>query len=219
MPNDNVIDLSPERIARLRNLRPYRDKTDEYIREALIAKSSKPVVKSPKKSTDAPKEKTYDSRFNEKMKLLLKEFEIDMNSSSDKEALNMLVRTGLQIEDIDKEITELQKGGGLSKDDSLKLKALGDFKRQQVMSVTDISDKLGISRKQRKEKATDDIPQWIDSVLERAKQFYDGKTVAVECPKCMIELFRYWENFPKEQNDIKLNLTCWKCREQIVYIG
>lgn len=212
---DNVIDFTPERIAKLRNLRPYKNKTDEEIIASVMARQAKPP--KPPKDESAPKDRTYDRRFNEKMKIILKEFELDMNSSNDRESLNMLVRAQIQLEDVDTEINSI--GTNLSKDDAMKLKTLGDYKRSLVTSITDLTDKLGISRKQRKEKAVDDIPQWIDGVLERAKTFFDGKTVTVDCPKDMVELFRYWENFPGEKNTIRLELTCWKCKEQIVYIG
>lgn len=208
-------DFSPERLARLKNLKPYRNKTDEEIIEHIKSREARPKALL----LDAPKQKSHDSRFNEKMKILLKEFEIDMNSSNDKEALNALVRQQIQLENVGRDIDALQQQDSLSKDDYEKLKKLGDFQRSVITSITDFTDKLGISRKIRKEKAVDDIPQWIDSVLVRAKEFYEGKTVTVECPKCVIELSRYWINFPKEKNNIRMDLTCWKCKEVIMYIG
>ena len=213
--DNNVIEFPPERLAKLRNLRPYKGKTDEEIIESVNSRKAKPKP-IPK---DVPAEKNYYRRFNEKYKILLKEFEIDMNNSNDKEALNALVRQQIQLENVGKEIDTLQMQNSMSKDDYAKLKQLGDFQRNVIISINDLQDKMGITRKIRKEKAVDDIPQWIDGVLERAKSFFDGKTISVDCPKCMIELFRYWENFPLENNNISLNLTCWKCKEQIIHIG
>lgn len=211
----NEIDFSPERLAKLRNLKPYKDKTDAEIIAHLQSRETKlkPV------NVSAPKQKSNDSRFNEKMKILLKEFEIDMNSSNDKEALNALVRQQIQLENVNRDIDALQAQEGMSKDDYAKLKQLGDFQRNVIISINDLQDKMGITRKIRKEKAVDDIPQWIDSVLEKAKTFYDSKTVTIECPKCIIELSRYWLNFPKENNNINMELTCWKCKEVIMHIG
>lgn len=216
MSDNNVIEFPPERIAKLRNLRPYKGKTDEEIIASIKARESRP---KPILRLGAPKEKSYDSRFNEKMKILLKEFELDMNNSNDKEALSSLVRQQIQSEKVAEDIDALQQQDNMSKDDYARLKALGDFQRSVITSITDLQEKLGITRKVRKEKAVDDIPQWIDAVLERAKEFYEGKTVAVECPKCVIELFKYWVNFPKEKNNINLELTCWKCREVIMHVG
>lgn len=213
MTNDT--DFSPERLAKLRNLKPYRDKTDEEIIAHLKSRETKlkPI------NTSAPKQKSNDSRFNEKMKILLKEFEIDMNSSNDKESLNALVRQQIQLENVNRDIDALQAQEGMSKDDYAKLKQLGDFQRNVIISINDLQDKMGITRKIRKEKAVDDIPQWIDSVLVKAKEFYDNKTVTIECPKCIIELSRYWLNFPQENNNIRMELTCWKCKEVIMHIG
>jgi hypothetical protein len=35
----------------------------------------------------------------------------------------------------------------------------------------------------------------------------------------MIELGRYWLNFPRENNDIQMSLHCWKCKETVEHIG
>lgn len=213
MANDK--DFSPERLMQLRNLKPYRDKSDAEIIAQLQSREARPKPIA----INAPKQKTHDSRFNEKMKILLKEFEIDMNSSNDKEALNALVRQQIQLENVGNDIDAMQQQDTHSKDDYARLKALGDFQRNVIISINDLQDKMGITRKIRKEKAVDDIPQWIDSVLAKAKEFYDGKTKIVECPKCIIELGRYWLNFPGEKNNIRMELTCWKCREVVMYIG
>jgi len=208
--------LTPARLMQLKNLRPNKGKTDEEIIEAFLAKQSKPRLTVVK---DAPKQVNYDRRFNEKMKILQKEYAIDMNNSNDEESLKALVRFQLQLENVNRDIDALQAQDSIGKDDYAKLKSLGDFQRGVLTSISDLQTTLGITRKVRKEKANDDIPQWIDSVLLRAKDFFEGKTQTIECPKCVIELFRYWENFPKEKNTISLELTCWKCKETIMYIG
>ncbi len=215
--DNNVIEFPPERLAKLRNLRPYKGKSDAEIIASVNSRKAKP--RPVPKDTVAPNVKSYDSRFNEKMKILLKEFELDMNNSNDKEALNALVRQQIQLENVGRDIDALQTADELSKDDYARLKSLGDFQRSLITSITDLTGTLGVSRKIRKEKAVDDIPQWIDGVLARAKEFYDKKTVEISCPKCMIELSRYWLNFPGEKNDIRMQLTCWKCKETIMHIG
>jgi len=213
---DETVEFSTDRLAQMRNLKPYRNKTDEEIIASLKARQAKP---KPIRVETAPKVQTYDSRFNEKMKILQREYSIDMNNSNDEEALKALVRFQIQLENVNRDIDGVQAQDDLSKDDYAKLKQLGDFQRGVLTSISDLQTHLGITRKVRKEKSTDDIPQWIDSILVRAKEFYDTKTVTVECPKCVIELSRYWLNFPGEVNRISMELTCWKCKEQIMYIG
>jgi hypothetical protein len=153
------------------------------------------------------------------MAILKDEFAIDMNNSNDAESLKNLVRLQIQLENVVKQIEEIQKQPSPSRDDILQLKNLGDFQKSIMGSLAELQDKLGISRKQRKEKQVDDIPQFIDGLLTKAKVYFDKKTVAIDCPKCMIELGRYWLNFPKEVNSVEMSLTCWKCKEVIEYAG
>ncbi len=212
MDDDNVLEFSQARINQLKNLRGNKGKTDEEIIEILKARKPKP------RST-APKLEDYDIRFNEKLKILQDEYAVDMNNSNDVEALKSLVRHQIQLENVNRDIDALQRQDEMSKDDYSKLKVLGDFQRTVATSITELQDKLGISRKIRKEKQVDDIPQWIDMVLHKANTFFEKKTVKVECPKCMIELARFWLNFPNEKNDIDMALTCWKCKEVVMFTG
>lgn len=211
MDNDNnVIEFTPERLNRLRNLKPYRGKSDEEIVSALQGRK-------PKERKESVKVEDYDIKFNEKLDMLKDEYAIDMNSSNDVEMLRNLVRHQIQLENVNRDIDLLQSQSQMTKDDYAKLKLLGDFQRTVQTSVTELQDKLGISRKIRKEKQTDDIPQWIEGILYKAKTFYDIKTNTIICPKCQIELGRFWINFPREKNEIDLSLTCWKCKEIILY--
>jgi hypothetical protein len=219
MGDDNIIhlDIKPGDIAKIRNLKPYRGKSDEEIAEIL--RNRKPREKREVSVPEVPNINQYDIKFNEKMKILQTEFGVDMNDSNDSEALKNLVRLQIQLEKAVTAIHLLQETDDLDKDEVVRLKNLGDFQRATMTSISDLQGQLGISRKQRKEKAVDDIPQWVDRVLEKAKTTFDRKTIKVDCPKCQVELGRFWLNFPHEDNDIQLSLTCWKCKERIEYIG
>ncbi len=219
--NDNLIEFTPARLAKLRNLKPYKDKTDEEIIQILNNKKTT-TVKTSKKPTD-----TYDKIFNQKIDILQKEYAVDMNNSNDAESLKTLVRQQIQLEQIQNDIDTIQRKESRNIDDYTNLKKLGDFQRLTNLSIKEIQTELGISRKQRKEKAVDDIPKWIDGILERSKTFMDKKTTTITCPKCKVELIRFWLNFPNSKgaitgqplnNEIQLSLQCWKCEEQVEHI-
>lgn len=201
-----VEEITDAQIRRYQNLKYYRDKTPDEIREIIRNRASKPVI--PKRLDN------YEDRFNEKLDSLIKEFAVDMNSSNDIESLKSLVRLLLQNENIDRDIRAIQDREA-SKDDFLALDKLGDLQRKVQMSISDLQEKLGISRKARKEKSNDDIPQFIDSVLNKAKTFFDRKTVTVDCPKCQIELVRYWLNFPDLTTLVDITTECPRCQEII----
>lgn len=202
-------DITEGKIKRLRNLNYYAGKTDEEIVEML--KDRTVTVKTTKS------ERHYQERFDDKLKILQQEFGLDMNSSNDVEMVNNLIRQMLQSENVDRDILNIQDKESKNKEDISTLKALGDFQRDIQITVSDLQDKLGISRKVRKEKQIDDIPQFIDGVLLKAKEFWQRKTVPVECPKCNIELLRYWLNFPEDTISTAFLGTCPQCGEKVKY--
>jgi len=216
MANDdnNVIDLAT-RAKQMQNLRPYKNKTLDEIMGILEQRQNESKVPSeskPKKPVDA-----YDERFNKKFNTLKNEFSLDMNDSNDVEALKTLVRYQIQHENVTRDIDNIQKKENLTRDDYQSLKTLGEFQTGVSRSMIDLQDKLGISRKQRKEKNQDDVPKFIGDLLARGKKAFDEKTTKIECPRCMIELGRIWFNFPNLDNEIQASLQCWKCSEKVEY--
>jgi hypothetical protein len=200
------------KIKRMRNLAYYKDMTDDEIYQAIINRKASTISSKPNKS-----EKEYEERFEEKMKILKTDFGLDMNDSNDKEMAHNLVRQLLQSENVDRDVRVIQDKTEKTKDDISTLKSLGDFQRNVQMTISDLQDKLGISRKVRKEKAVDDIPQFIDGVLAKARDFWQRKTVAVDCPRCQIELVRYWLNFPDNTSLASFTTECPQCREKVIY--
>lgn len=209
----NVIDITEAQIKKAKNLRPYKDKTDEEIRALLSARA---INRQPKERTNKSTD-SYDKKFQVKFNELSKEFSLDMNNSNDVEYLRMLVRLLIQNENLSKDIDEMQSQETRQPEDYRNLKNMTDAQSTTVRAINDIQDKLGISRKQRKEKQVDDIPQFINGLLERAKEEFDLKTTTIMCPKCQIELMRTWLNFPHLDNKIQATLICWKCEEKILY--
>lgn len=201
-------EIDPIKLKRLKNLRMFRDKTDEEIIEYL---NNRPVKRE--LPTGPKEDKTYEAKFRKLFQTYQDEYGIDMNDSNDYESLVNLVRHSLQLERVNDQIIQMQSGDV----DTRVLKNLGDYQRSLVTSISEFQDKLGITRKTRKEKQLDDVPQFIESLKNKALDFWQRKTVAINCSTCEIELARFWLNFPELSNVINLNLECWKCGEKIIY--
>lgn len=204
------IELTDAKIKRLQNLRYYKDKSPDEIR-AMVAQRQQAVPKS--KTTN----KTYEQRFDDKLHVLESEYQLDMNSSNDVLMLHNLVRQLIQAEDTDRDIRTIQDKPEKTKEDIGTLKALGEFQRDIQITIADLQDKLGITRKVRKEKQVDDIPVWIDGLLTRAKTYWANSTFSVDCPRCDIELGRYWLNFPEETTLVAFTTQCPHCHETVQY--
>ena len=214
--DDKIIDLDT-RAKKMKNLRPYRDKTEEEIKAILLEREKDPTPSKVEGSKTREKPDDYDKRFKEKLKSLMDEFALDMNDANDREALQTLARLQIQSENAARDIDNIQRKPFLRDEDYRSLKNLGDFQSTVQRAIVDFQDKLGISRKQRKEKQVDDFPQFVESLLARGKKMFDEKTVTVRCPKDFVELARVWYNFPTKQNETQMSLECPQCGEQIEY--
>jgi len=215
------MEVTEGKLRRLKNLPSFKGKTDEEIIEYLKNKPDKPRKPRTTKVKEveiieeiSTETADYNKRYNAKLKLLKEEFGIDMNDSNDAESLRMLVRLLIQSEDIDQKIREDKT---VLFDDK-RLKNLGDFQKTVVTSIADLQEKLGITRKVRKEKQVDDIPQYLKAIRLKARDFWNRTTTKVECPKCQIELSRFWLNFPDLASKVVMELECWKCHEKVVYV-
>lgn len=214
------MDVTEGKLKRLRNLPRFKDMSEEELVAYVKSRPQKERKPRKKKIDESiqviPKtdeELDYDKRFNIKLVQLRDEYGVDMNEANDAELIQILVRLSLQAEDADKKIRESKSGPF----DTKTLKELGEYQKSLVGAITDIQDKLGITRKARKEKQVDDIPQYLKEIRRKAKDFWNRTTTAVLCQKCQIELARYWLNFPDLATKAVFELECWKCGEKVVY--
>lgn len=212
------MEVTEGKLKRLRNLPAFKDKSEEELIEYLKNKEQKPRKPRTKKADlplDVKATRDYDKRYNDKFNMLKDEFGIDMNDANDAENLRIYIRSTIQLEDVDERIKDKTNSDYV---DTKILKELGEFKKTLVNSITDLQDKLAITRKSRKEKQVDDIPQYLKEIRRKAKDFWNRTTTSVKCEKCEIELVRYWLNFPDLANKVVMENECWKCGEKVVHV-
>lgn len=210
------------KIKQLRNLAMFKGKTDEEILQFIKARDAKQKLDEPEASIKAAPEEVeiksntaaYKRRYSDKLRGLQKEYGIDMNNSNDAEMLKSLARHIIQTEIVNDQILTLQLSDEI---DTRTLKNLGDYQRSVVATITDLQEKLGIGRKQRKEKQVDSVPQFIDLIRSRARDVWNRSTEPVRCEKCEIELARYWLNFPDNAATVHFEIECEKCKERVVF--
>lgn len=205
-------EIDENKLKRLRNLRMFKDKTDEEIIAYLQNREPKKIKTQEEVEEDLDDDAQYEKKFKQRFNKLRDDYSVDINDSNDVETLRTLVRVVLQLEELDKSFRRQQK-----LNDSRELKNLSDVQRSLVQSANDLQDKLGISRRMRKEKTVDDIPQYIAMLKEKARKVWDRETVSVRCEKCQIELARYWLNFPNKTKHLGFEGECWKCGEKVIY--
>jgi hypothetical protein len=209
------------KIKRLRNIPRFRDFSEYELLQIILRKEKikeeEQLIQMTGGSTSSTTQ--LDKRFEQKLTSLQKEYGVDMNDSNDVEALKQLVRYLIQQEDTDREIREVKE---TLKSDPVSLsrtvKAYGDIQRSLTMSINELQDRLGITRKARKEKQIDDIPEYINAIRKRGLDFWKRSTTPIICPNCSIELARFWLNFPDSEHHINTEFVCWKCSEKVLYV-
>lgn len=210
---EEEIIISEIKMKRLRNLKMFKGKSDEEIYEFYRNREPKPEPPDiPENDLIVPDDQTFEKKFQKKVKTLKDEYG-DLNES-DMELIRTLARLSVQLELSDKMIIRMQQDDEV---DTRNLKNLGDYQRQLVQSINELQDKLGIARKQRKEKQVDDVAIFMTDLKTRAKTFFDKKTVVIRCDKDKVELARYWLNFPDYAELVHFEGKCWKCGEKRVY--
>jgi len=217
MSEEDLASLTEIKLKRLRNLKMFRDKTDEEIFEFYRnrkPKATPPTPKIPAEIFVPTGNDSYDKNYKLKLRALQAEYGVDMNNSNDAELLQSLVRHMIQQENANTQIIAIQQQDEV---DTRTLKNLGDFQRTLVASITEMQEKLGIGRKARKEKQIDDVAVFIADLKKRAKTFFDIQTETVWCENCDIELARYWLNFPDSTKAVHFEVGCWKCGEGVIY--
>lgn len=227
MDEKEEVVVSPEKLRKLRNLKYFREWTDEQIIDYIKNRKKNdvpppnpvdivkeiPAAEEDKKEITL-NEKEYNEMFRKYFNKYKKELDVDMNKANDIESLRALVRFIIQAEQVDKAIFNEQRKDNPN---TLVLKHLGDFQRTVQQNVNEIQDRLGISRKQRKEKQVDSLPVYIKGIQDKAKKFWERSTTPVRCEKCRIELGRYWLNFPDTIKNVHFELICENCKETIIY--
>ena len=206
-------EINDIKLKRVKNLKMFKGKTDEEIREYYRNRDPKPeLIEADTPISAIIDDQEYDRKIQKKVKTLKDEYG-DLNES-DMELIRTLARLSVQLELSDKMIMRMQQEDEI---DTRNLKNLGDYQRQLVQSINEIQDKLGIARKQRKEKQVDDVAIFMTELKTKAKTFFDKKTIQVRCEKDKIELARYWLNFPDNVHTVHFEIKCWKCGEEMVY--
>lgn len=211
------------KIKQLRNLALFKDKSDDEILAFLKAREAKQKLDEPEAPVEQEPEepaeisvstRAFNKKYYTKLKSLQKEYGIDMNDSNDAEMLKSLTRHIIQSEIVNDQIIKLQ---GRPEVDTRTLKNLGDYQKSLVSTMTDLQEKLGIGRRQRKATQVDTIPQFIDMVRKKARTVWERATEPVRCERCQIELARYWLNFPDNAAIVHFEIECEKCKERVVF--
>lgn len=208
--NEEDIRHKKGKISRQRNLKQYKDLTDEQFDNVMT-----------KKALGIEPSKEFEKRIEAKWA----EFDIDYDLSdlkiNDRDTLRALIQTQLTLEDYEQHLFKT-RSEGISEQS---LFALEKFQKAMSDLRTDISkmqNDLNITRKVRKSDQDVSVLAYIEGMRKQAKEFAEAKYQYIFCPKCNMLLSTIWTLFPTNDRN-KVALVCErdlgngeKCGEKVI---
>lgn len=192
---------------RLRQLKGLQGKSEEEI-EAYIDSNIQ--------------EKFKNEEFEDRIQGKLKEFENDYDISNlkanDKMVLRGLIQALISLEDYEKYASVLQRKITTGDyDDTImqRLEKINKFMDTLRVSISRYQDDLKISRKIRQSDQESSLSDYIVSLKERSKKFYESRVARVFCPKCKTLIGTVWALYPEDSKN-KFYFYCKKCDEKTV---
>lgn len=181
--------------SRLRNLKQYRDLSDDEFQKKVT--QGKITIES-------------DNKWEEKIKAKLEEFSNDYSLDdlrvNDLMTLRSLASAVLRLEDFEARMNRITNQEGVTDDNILVLDKLGKLMSDLRNDISKMQDDLKITRKNRKGDKEQSVINYLEDLKKKAKQFYEEKAFQVFCPKCNMLLATLWTLYPEGKN--KLVLTC-----------
>lgn len=192
---------SPSR-KKIRNLKQYRDMTDEEFEEVFEELYGEGRIE-------------IDNNIEEKIEAKMKDFGEDYDLTdmkiNDRLVLRNLIIAILTLEELEVNFagmrTDIREGN------ILMLDRLAGVMSKLRKDISDMQNDLKLTRKLRKEGKEESFLAWLDKMRERATDFYTEKTLSIFCPDCRMFLGSIWLLYPEANNSIFW--YCNRCKESI----
>jgi hypothetical protein len=178
---------------RFRNLRQYKDLTDEEFEERMA-----------QKQIDAEPSKDFEDRIKKKLSTFEEDYDLSDLKINDREILRALIQALISLEDYEQVMYKLKKEvtiENLTLIDKVS-KTMSDLRSD----ISKMQDDLKITRRTRKSDQEASVIAYIDSLKLKAKEYYESKMSYIFCPDCKMLLGTIWTLYPEENN--KIELTC-----------
>lgn len=196
----------PERLnipdpRKLRNLKQYRDMTDDEFGLAFEEKYTEDI--DHKKSIE-----DFEKEIQRKIDEFGEDYDLTDLKINDKEILRALVQATLALESYELYLFKQRQidGGKLNMDNILVFDKINKVMSDLRADISKLQGDLKITRKIRQGDKTESVLVYLEDLKQKARKFYESRMMYVTCPKCNQLLFSGWFLFPKAKN--KITFTC-----------
>lgn len=195
LPEEEISKKKSGKINRQRNLRQYKNLSDEEFNEKMANKSLGLEV---------------SQAFEQKIAKKLQEFEQDYDLSdlkiNDKDALRALIQAQISLEEYEQKMYVL-RSLDLSEDLMYRIEKLSKVMSELRSDISKFQSDLNITRKVRNSDRDVSVMAYLSNLQQQAKKFYENKMSYIFCEKCNMLLGTLWTLYPEEDRN-KIGLVC-----------
>lgn len=182
---------------KLRNLKQNQDLTDEEFDKMYD-----------EKYFSIEKSRVFEKRIEQKLQEFSDEYDLTDLKINDRAALRALIQAFIALEDYEQLLFGLRSADESINADNIYIfekvnKVLSDLRED----ISNLQDDLKITRKSRKSDQETSLIEYLESLKEKARKFYESKMQYVYCDKCNTLLGTIWTLYPEEKKN-KIRLKC-----------
>lgn len=146
-------------------------------------------------------------------------YDLDDLKPNDLASLNSLIQATILLEKYESKMHEMSEE--VSYENIAIVEKLSKVCSDLRGDISKLQDDLKISRKVRKNDKEESVLNFVESLKEKAKKFYQAKTQLVFCPKCGMLLANVWWLYPNSRGN-RITVRCLRempdgttCNEQV----
>lgn len=216
MENDEEIKLDDGlvkpngKLKRMRNMRQYKNLSDEKFNEIVL-----------KKSLGIEQSKEFEKRIQKKLDEFNNDYDLSDLKINDRDTLRALIQAQITLEDYE-QFQFKNRLAGISESNIMANKEIQKAMSDLRADISKLQGDLNITRKIRKSDQDVSVMAYIDGLKEKARKFYASKMSYIFCPKCNQLLATVWSLYPDNDRN-KIALVCertledgTKCGEKVI---
>jgi hypothetical protein len=181
----------------LRNLKQYKDLTDEKFEELYIDKA-----------LNLHPSMEFEKRIERKIKEFEKDYDLGDLKINDRETLRALTQAIISLEDYEQGLYKMRGSeDGISQENVYLFEKLSKVMSDLRSDISLLQTDLKITRKIRKSDQETSFVTYLEHLKEQARKFYESRMLYIFCPKCKTLLGTIWCLYPEEKKN-KVKLIC-----------
>jgi len=184
---------------KLRNLKQYRDLSDEEFDELFEQEFEIPT------ETLEAMEKAIEQKIDE----LGEDYDLSDMKANDLRQIRSLAQVELQLDAIESQLYSIRLDSGYTVNNAALVEKLNRMASVLRSDASSIYNDLAITKKERKKDQEASVHEALENIRQKARKFAHQTMVYVFCPKCKMLLSTAWVMYKDREN--LYTTQCKKC--------